>query len=590
MKLRSPELVEGRIACHGEAERRSRADCRGTGVSLGALTGPPASRRAVSALLLTARTTGETPAGPAWPAGRLMGGTPMPRCRAAASMEMRSRLAGTALARPRTPKAKAASRPPHSIWWLTLILTAILLPSPACAQSQPAKSKTTQTKPVDIPVPITFARSGQEIEVEILPPFVFLPPSEKAVVLTAFGRTWTKPSDVVQTSAWSRAKIVMPQVRVTTVFSVVNHSKEVVGEVVAYPDRDVQWDKKITLYSYAAATWFSQWAAATGLPVRQVPDAGFATAGLAPADEGGKSLLILGPGASGNDLSYVAKLASDKKVNVLVLESGWFGDVAGPVSVAPPQMLGGLAEIAKQRWPQPLKFATRRRPWPGIANRWAWIVDANGLPLVEQIRTVDWPVGLGHGKHFPAAGNELRFTVSYMPWQEQLGRRDQADEMLLALLLAAANRPEGQRWYMPGILHPKIDADTGKDRPVLARVMPGLERPWNHTELVSGVAIIDLRGKDSPPNDLLAECKKRQAVLERTSRPLLLILGDDKMLDEWEWLKLDRTKKTINRSGVVWLSDDELPPSKDNQIKLMLKLTELGVPLAPPGQQEEKKQ
>jgi len=41
---------------------------------------------------------------------------------------------------------------------------------------------------------------------------------------------------------------------------------------------------------------------------------------------------------------------------------------------------------------------------------------------------------------------------------------------------------------------------------------------------------------------------------------------------------------------VVWLSDDELPPSKDNQIRLMLKLTELGVPLAPPSQQEEKKQ
>ena len=69
----------------------------------------------------------------------------------------------------------------------------------------------------------------------------------------------------------------------------------------------------------------------------------------------------------------------------------------------------------------------------------------------------------------------------------------------------------------------------------------------------------------------------------------LLILGDDKMLDEWEWLKLDRAKKQIGAAGVQWLPDDELPPSKENQIRLMLTLTELGVPLAPPDQEEERK-
>jgi hypothetical protein len=61
------------------------------------------------------------------------------------------------------------------------------------------------------------------------------------------------------------------------------------------------------------------------------------------------------------------------------------------------------------------------------------------------------------------------------------------------------------------------------------------------------------------------------------------------MLDEWEWPKLDLAKETIHRPEVVWLSDDELPPSKDSQVRLMVKLTELGVPLAPPGEEEKKK-
>jgi hypothetical protein len=65
------------------------------------------------------------------------------------------------------------------------------------------------------------------------------------------------------------------------------------------------------------------------------------------------------------------------------------------------------------------------------------------------------------------------------------------------------------------------------------------------------------------------------------------------MLDEWKWLKIDRAKKTIQtaqtRSDVVWLSDDELPPSKEGQIRLMLALTELGVPLAPPEKEETKR-
>ena len=67
----------------------------------------------------------------------------------------------------------------------------------------------------------------------------------------------------------------------------------------------------------------------------------------------------------------------------------------------------------------------------------------------------------------------------------------------------------------------------------------------------------------------------------------LLLLGDDPILDQWKWLKLDREKKTIGRPVVVWLQDDQ-PWKKTYEIPLMLKLTELGVPLAPPEEQEKK--
>jgi hypothetical protein len=342
---------------------------------------------------------------------------------------------------------------------------------------------------------------------------------------------------------------------------------------VAYPDRKVEWDKNITLYSCDAPEWFRQWISATGLPVKQISN-DLTSAKLAPADDKGKSLLILGPPAAGNDLSDVAKLAKDRKVNVLVfyadwiggvsLGPRWFGDVAGPVSVTPPQMLGGLAEIAKQHWAQPLKFSSHRKCWPGIANRWAWIVDGNGLPLVEQVR--------------PPASNYVEYPsvfLSYLPWAACLGREELADVVFLKLLSASAGAELPTLLSSVGVLFPEMDKEAAKKRPVLAAAHQPLQYVPKH------VLVLDVRGDARPTAERLTDG-------ESSEGPPLLILGDDKMLDEWEWLKLDRVKKTINRPGVVWLSDDELPPSKDNRIRLMLKLTELGVPLMPPKQEEKR--
>ncbi len=73
----SPRLRRGR-----RARRRvhARAACRRSSARPGSPRGMgilPMSRRAVPALI--GRLTGETPVEPACPAGRLMGGTPMPR-------------------------------------------------------------------------------------------------------------------------------------------------------------------------------------------------------------------------------------------------------------------------------------------------------------------------------------------------------------------------------------------------------------------------------------------------------------------------------------------------------------------------------
>jgi hypothetical protein len=455
-------------------------------------------------------------------------------------------------------------------WW---IVCAAVLPAAVFAQPAPAA-----TQPAAIP-PITFARGGQKIDPHIL--YVSgewgiggIGVFKNEVTLTAFGRVWAGPADVIQQSAGAKTTMTMPKVRVATVFSIVDRGKRVVGEVVVYPDRGVTWDANTTLYTCGELPWFSEWARAVGLPVKQI-----APADLLPGEKSNvKALLILGPEQAGNDLSHVAGIARIQRASVLVLYARWFGDAAGPVSVAPAQMLGGLAEIAKQHWPQPLKFTSHRRPWPGIANRWAWIADGNGLPLVEEVA---WYGGLWGAS---------RLTVSYVPWQGQLGRREHADELLVSLLTSAATlemrkqRDPIEVW----MVYPPDKQIEPKGRPVLSALR------FDRYSIIEpkSVSILDLRGTEKLPAELLGECRKIEGLIgsrEGRKESGLLILGDNKMLDEWEWLKLDRAKKTINRPGVVWLPDDELPPSKDNQIRLMLKLTELGVPLVPPKQEEKPK-
>jgi hypothetical protein len=203
-----------------------------------------------------------------------------------------------------------------------------------------------------------------------------------------------------------------------------------------------------------------------------------------------------------------------------------------------------------------------------LCNRWSWIEQGSVPPLeiVGKLQTGPWAV------------------LNGIPWQEQLGRRAEADELLLEVMKAAARfSPKVETIRQGTLLYPEkvtYDPRTMAYCPALACM--------THDEKPAGgrVLIVDLRGNGPIPMDCLEKWTTHANDMNEDDR--LLVLGDDPILDQWEWLKLDRTKKTMGRPRVVWLEDDQ-PWDRTFEIPLMLKLTALGVPLAPP-EQEEKKQ
>jgi hypothetical protein len=470
-------------------------------------------------------------------------------------------------------------------------LTPLMWTAAAWAQSRPtgtppATAAAPASRPAAVETPRTwFGRSGKTVTVEFAQARA---PMDHAALL-AFGRSWTDAVATRKQGVGFVADFKVPAVRVPTVFTVANPDQpnQWVGELVAYPDRDVEWDKKITLYSCGAPEWFRQWASATGLPVNQVAVADLPAATLSAAEEKGVSLLILGRPAAGKNVADVAKLAGDKKINVVVLEAAWFGKAAGPAAIAPAEMSGGLAEVERQHWPQPLKFSSHRRPWPGIANRRAWIADETGLPLVEELLLPPSRAVWAWAADAPVDQTwkpEAQIGVSYVPWDQQLGRREQADELLQQILISATKNVKPRPWAGVLVYYPERESKKLDAVLAAAPLAPGAIGVANQPR----VWMIDLRGENLPQTESFDKSARFLAGLAGRpgGRERLLILGDDKMLDEWEWLKLDRAKKTINRPGVVWMQGDELPPSRDNQIRLMLKLTELGVPLAAPEKGE----
>jgi len=446
------------------------------------------------------------------------------------------------------------------------------------------------------PLPMQFGRGGQEMRVWL---HSLGWPHPVNVVLSAFGRTWSEPIPVAFSSGYPSAYIAVPKVRVPTVFSIIIDEikkRRIVGELIAYPEQGVAWDEKIVLYSTRFSTpgWFNWWAKATGLPLKTIERVELEAVEFGQVAEDAKALLILsmGPINRRDPFHRFVKLANEKNVNILLLGdpdlayrwADFLGDAAGPAEVGGGQMQGDLLAVTgKQSWREPLQFRFCRSPCGAVMNRWAWILGKDGLPLVESVADATAP---------PETARSV--VLSYLSWEDQLGRREEADATLLAILSAAAKaEPPKIAGHPVEFIYPKKTELNAKERPVLSAVRsvePVLREDGKPDYNPPIYSILDLRGKEEiryPDGDLSEIC--RRSIEDRQPVCELIILGDDKMLDEWQWLKLDRAKKQIGAAGVQWLPDDELPPSKESQIRLMLKLTELGVPLGPPQQEEERK-
>jgi len=452
------------------------------------------------------------------------------------------------------------------------------------------------TPPTGPQVPVAFVRSGCNAVIRNPMTFNRL---VKQVALSAFGRTWTEAAlSFDKGMDHYQFETTVPAVRVPTVFSVTPTDAPPfeLCQIVAYPEQGVAWDEKIVLYStrFSTPAWFNWWAKATGLPLKTIERVELEAVEFGQVAEDAKALLILsmGPIDRRDPFHRFVKLANEKNVNILLLGdpdlayrwADFLGDAAGPAEVGGGQLQGDLLAVTgKQSWREPLQFRFCRRPCGAVMNRWAWILGKDGLPLAESVAAGAAPAEAAHS-----------VVLCYLSWEDQLGRREEADATLLAVLSAAAKAaPPKIAGHPVEFIYPKKTEMNAKDRPVLSAVRsvePVLREDGKPDYNPPIYSILDLRGKEEiryPDGDLSEICRNsienRQAVCE------LLILGDDKMLDEWQWLKLDRAKKLIAAAGVQWLPDDELPPSKENQIRLMLTLTELGVPLGPPQQEEERK-
>ena len=278
-------------------------------------------------------------------------------------------------------------------------------------------------------------------------------------------------------------------------------------------------------------------------------------------------------------------------------------------------MTGPLADWHDRHWPLPPAFRRTALPWFAVANRQAWIAGDDYPPPVGQVSNLsanEYPLVEEIDRPQTGAGS-LHVVLSYLPWQDQLGRCETADELFVKLLTATAKgakdrRPLDGRWRL---LYPPAKEIKADERPVLAAALKSAETPPGddpgETTPRGGPAIVrhgpirgyvlDLRGKTPPPRDLIERSGGMKEFEARigTGSPLL-ILGDSPILDTWKWLELDQpyssrsTEPYSSRSavmspsasprlrpGVLWWRDNSLPPSRESQLRLMQLFTEWNV-------------
>ena len=404
--------------------------------------------------------------------------------------------------------------------------------------------------------PIMFARSGGEVVYTLK---VDAQPLPESVTVRAYGRNWSELIPVVD----GVVRVVIPPVRSAVVFSVAlpGDPSVVFGELIAYPDgaRPLP-GKGIRIYTNGTPAWFDQWSRAVGIVVQPKSPEQVRGRRLPAVDVDGE-LLVIGVEGAGESIADTLRLAEKAQCNVLVLAAPWYGPPRPQeIIVEPGNMRGVLATIAAQSWPKPPVFRGANGAPGVVMNRSFWITGEHG-PLVERLG---------------ARPNQRPVVVSYLPWAQQLGRNEVADELLLEVLrIAAGSLPEPRPLRRMIVL--SADTDLGApERTILAAA----SRATPAGDGVDILTVLDLRGDTTwPPRH-----RRALAELEVQVSPTdpLLILGDDRLLDTWSWLRMDRKKQRIKeRPGLTWLQKDTIPPSAPARLRLMDVLTNYGVPLAP---------
>jgi hypothetical protein len=421
--------------------------------------------------------------------------------------------------------------------------------------------------------PVTFVRSGQKATL----PVGQGDEKNRVVLLTASGQRWGEPVAVKS----GVAEIVAPEARVPLVFrlATVNDAgaRVIPGEVVVYPDRWLPWDsdKKLSKYKemrFAAVSvpdWFEAWLEAIGFPIEKFSSReSFRNRGWQTL--GKPSVLIVGRKAASRGAAEVGRLAIEYQTNVFVLEADWLDKADLPASgieITPKQARGALADLQVQEWPSSPTFHRQALPWPYIANRLTWI-DGAKYPLIEEI----------YSRQKDAAASRIVF--SYLPWQEQLGRCEMADELLLRVLAETAKgasdrRPLDGQWRL---LYPDREKVKSDKRPVLAAALKSAEESADHRLAAAATSeprkncgyVLDLRGDARLPDEVFGDSGIVKSLEERIGKDTpLLILGDDPKLDTWRWLELDRERRKSPRPGVIWCPDDSLPASLESQLRVM---------------------
>jgi hypothetical protein len=355
-----------------------------------------------------------------------------------------------------------------------------------------------------------FARSGDEL---VLP----------AVEELRFHRIAIPPS--------APHTFVMPSVRGPLILTGLDHSGRDVAEFVVYPDEVKPGVEPISVKCTGTPIWFEQWADATS------------RAETSKDPKGASTLLVVGAGEAGDRPESVLTLVERYDVKtVLVLEASWYGQptndpfrwttLHSPYGEKATLPGGGSAVV----------FPNRRRPTPALVNRRPCLVVKGDALILEEL----------------LLSKEAHVVVSYLPWEAQLGRREEVDALFYSTVQHAARLGSEPFKSYPDsgvtLQWPRSRDVLETERPVVHALTSRRSRRKNTVHLV------DLRGAPIQ----LAKRTQLRAVLRH--RPLV-ILGTDPMLEAADY----------KQPEVRWIADDAIPPREGARRRLMEELTDAGV-------------